>query len=311
MTSNLNPKSQLFLADVERIQDTLNVASRRFLRGCASRRPPMRRIRFLRCCNCERNCRTSLQFQTNLGLAQTNANTADSAIAGAIQVMESAESLATQAASDLTTTDGRVNIANQIESLQQQVLATANTTVQGAYVFSGDDDQTAAYAADSTGANPDTGMTQVSTAAATRQIEDPMGGSFAASKTAQEIFDSRNSTGAPASDNVFAALQSLKTALLDPNATATTIQATVANLQQASDHLNDMEASYGDVEKRIQAAQNSAADLTTQLKTQIGQIQDSDVTADALTLTQANTNLSAAFEAQAQLPRKTLFDYLS
>lgn len=311
MTSNLNPQSQLFLANVERIQNTLDATSRRLSSGLrisqASDAPdqisPLLQLRA--------QLSHVTQIQTNLGLAQTNASAADSALGGAIQLMDSAESLATQASSDLTTTDGRTTIANQIASIQQQMLTTANTTVQGAYIFSGDDDRTAAYVADSTGADPATGMTQVSTAAASRQIEDPMGGSFAASQTAQQIFDSRDASGAPASDNVFAALQSLKTAVQDPNATATTIEAAVTNLQQASSHLNDMEAFYGNVENRIQSAQNSASNLSTQLKTQIGQIQDSDVTADALTLTQANTNLSAAFEAQAQIPRKTLFDYLS
>ena len=311
MTSNLNPNSQIFLADVERIQDAVNAAGRRLSSGLrisqASDAPdqiaPLLQLRAQLAHN--------TQLQTNLGLAQSNAGAADSALATAIQLIDSAESLGTQAASDLSTTDARTTIANQVQAIQQQMLAISNTTVQGNYIFSGDADQTAAYAADTLGAFPATGVAQVSMSASTRQIEDPGGGSFAGSKTAQEIFDARDANGAVAPGNVFAALQSLRAALLDPNSSASTIQSTVANLDQASEHLNTMEAFYGNVQNRIQSAQDSAANLKTRLQTQIGQIQDADVTSDALALTQGNTELSAAFEAQAQIPRKTLFDYLS
>jgi flagellar hook-associated protein 3 FlgL len=251
------------------------------------------------------------QIQTNLNLAQSTAEAADSALASAIQLMDSAQSLATQAASDMTTADGRATIANQVQALQQRMLAISNTTVQGSYIFIGDADRTPAYVADTLGNSPDTGATRVSWAAATREIEEPTGGSFAASMTAQAIFDTRDANGVAASDNVFASLQTLRAALLDPNANATSVQATVGDLQRASDRLNNAEAFYGDVQSRIQSAQDAAASRKTQIETRISQIADADAASDAMALSQANTELSAAFQAQAQIPRKTLFDYLS
>ena len=311
MISNLNPNSQRFLADVERIQDAAGAAGRRLSSGLRIAQPSDAPDQISPLLQLRAQLAHNTQLQTNLDLAQANANAADSALAAAIQLMDSARSLATQAGSDLTTADGRGIIADQIQAIQERMLAACNTTVQRNYIFSGDDDWTPAYAVDSLGAAPATGVTQVATAASTRRIEDPAGGSFTASKTAQEIFDPRDANGAPASDNVFAALQSLRAALLDPIAGAAAIQDTLANLELASKRLNNMEAFYGIVENRIQSAQNAAANLKTQLETRIGQIADTDVASDALALTQANTQLSAAFQAQAQMPRKTLFDYLS
>jgi flagellin-like hook-associated protein FlgL len=85
----------------------------------------------------------------------------------------------------------------------------------------------------------------------------------------------------------------------------------VANLQAASAQLNSAQGFYGNVENRIQSAQTSANDQNTQLQTQIGNIEDADVASEALQLSQDNTQLSAAFQAQAQMPTKSLFDYMS
>jgi flagellar hook-associated protein 3 FlgL len=309
--SNLNAKSQLFLADVERIQNAASGASRRLSSGLritqASDSPdqvsPLLQLRAQHA--------HIAQIQTNLSLAQANAEASDSALASAIQLMDSAQSLATQAASDLTTADGRSTIANQVQAIQQRMLAISNTTVQGSYIFSGDSDRTPAYAADALGDSPETGVVRVSLAAARRQIEEPTGGSFASSMTAQSIFDPRDGNGAVTQDNVFHALQWLRAELLSPNATASSIQATIGDLQQASERLNIAQAFYGDVQNRIQSAQDAAASRKTQIETRISGIADADAAADALTLAQANTELSAAFQAQAQMPRKTLFDYLS
>ncbi|HEV2444285.1 MAG TPA: flagellin, partial [Candidatus Sulfopaludibacter sp.] len=153
-----------------------------------------------------------------------------------------------------------------------------------------------------------TGVTQLSNASATRQVEDPAGGSFAVSKTAQEIFDDRNADGSPASDNVFAALNSLRLALLTNDQTG--ITNSITSLQAASGHLNDMEAFYGTVQNRIQSAASFATQYDSQLQTEISNTEDADVTSAAVELTQANTQLQAAFQAQGKMPTNTLFNYL-
>jgi flagellin-like hook-associated protein FlgL len=88
------------------------------------------------------------------------------------------------------------------------------------------------------------------------------------------------------------------------------IGASITNLQAASDHLNTSEAFYGTVEDRIQDASNFSSSYDTQLQTEISQTQDADVTAAATDLTQANTQLQAAYQAQAEMPKTSLFQFL-
>jgi flagellar hook-associated protein 3 FlgL len=180
-----------------------------------------------------------------------------------------------------------------------------NTTVQGRYIFGGDQDSTPPYDVDLTAAN---GVARLTSSPATRRVENSAGGSFAVSLSAQDIFDARNADDTPASNNVFAALNNLRLGLLanDP----AQINAANASVQLASDHLNTAQAFYGTVQNRIADATNYSANYDVQIKTELSQRQDADVTAEALAITQGNTQLQAAFQMQAKMPRTTLFDFL-
>ena len=247
------------------------------------------------------------QIQTNLTLAQTNADAADNVLSSSIQLMDQAVSLATQGANATTSTAGQQAIAQEVQGIQQQMVANSNTMVQGSYIFSGDDASTPAYTWDPT-SQATNSVNQVSTAAATQQIENPQGGSFSSSLTAQQIFDDRNADSSYANDNVFQALNNLYNALMSGN--SATIGATIDNLQSASTHLNSMQSFYGGVEDQIQSAQTFGSTYSTQLQSQISNIQDADIPTAIEEMTQANISQEAALQMQAKMPQSTLFDYL-
>ncbi len=306
MITNLEPEAALFLADVSRIQQRLAEANSQVSSGkkinVASDAPDQ--IDSLLQLRADEQSNT--QIQSNLTLAQTEANSADSALGSAILLMDRAVTLATQGATATSDATSRASLAEEVESLQEQMVSYSQTAVQGRYIFSGDLDGSPSYALD---LNAPNGVDQLSNAPATRQIQDPAGGSFPASKTAQEIFDDQNAYGGPATDNVFAALNTLRTALLNNDSDA--IGASIGNLQQASDHLNSMEAFYGTVEDRIQDASTFSSNYDTQLQAEVSQKQDADVTAAATELTQATTQLQAAYMARAKMPHTSLFDFLA
>jgi len=305
MITNLDPESALFLADVNRIQQRLADANSQVSSGkkinVASDAPDQ--IDSLLQLRADQQSNT--QIESNLTLAQADANGADNALSAAIHLMDRAVTLATRGATATSYATTQANLAQEVQSLQEQMVSYSQTRVQGRYIFSGDLDGSPSYALDLTAPN---GVDQLSNSASTRQIENPAGGSFPASKTAQEIFDDQNPDGTPAADNVFAALNALRTALLNNDSNA--IGSSIGALEQASDHLNSMEAFYGTVENRIQDATSFASQYDTQLQTEISQKQDADVTAAALGLTQANTQLQAAYQARAKMPHTSLFDFL-
>jgi flagellar hook-associated protein 3 FlgL len=245
-------------------------------------------------------------YQSNLANVQTEATTADQAIGTSITLIQNAVSIATQGASSTSTAAADQTFAAQIQSIQQRLVAIANTTVGGRAIFGGDQDQSAPYQYDAASA---TGVDSLTAQTSTRVIVDTQGQTVYQALTAQQIFDPTDAaTGAPTANNTFAALQSLQTALrADDQAGVTTA---LASLQSASSWVNQQQAYYGAAEDRLTSEQNTAANQVTALQAQIGNIRDTNVAQAATDLTQESTDQSAALGAEAAIPQKTLFDYL-
>jgi flagellar hook-associated protein 3 FlgL len=305
MISNLSPSTEAFLANMERVQQSVEEASLQVSSGkrvnVASDAPgQVADILQLRADEVR-----NTQIQSNLALAKTDAEAADGALNSATQLLDRARVLGAQGANSTLDATGRQSLADEVESLQEQMLAISRTTVQGRYIFSGDQDSGPAYGLDLTQPN---GVIALNSSTATRRVEDPAGGSFAVTKSAADIFNTTNADGTPADDNVFAALNSLRLALTANDTDQ--INAAVQSIQLASDRLNTSQAFYGTVESRIQDATNYGSNYDVQLKTQLSQKEDADVTAAAMTLSQGNIQLQAAFQMQAKMPHTTLFDYI-
>ena len=57
--------------------------------------------------------------------------------------------------------------------------------------------------------------------------------------------------------------------------------------------------------------QTAVASQLTAIQTSIGGIRDANIAQDATDLTQESTDQQAAMAAQAEVPQKSLFDYLA
>jgi len=184
------------------------------------------------------------------------------------------------------------------------MVSLSQTQVQGRYIFSGDDPGSPTYQLDlsaASGSAAINGVDQLSSAASTREIQNPQGGTFKASETASQIFDAPGAS-------VFAALNSLRVALTNNNQNA--IQNSISALQAATTQLNNADAFYGNVENQIDNANTFASSYDTQLQTEISNIQDADIAQGALQITRGNTQLQAALEAEGKMPTQSLFNYL-
>jgi flagellar hook-associated protein 3 FlgL len=305
MISSLDPSDQIFLVGVSQIQQQITAANQQLSSGLkvtvASDAPDQ--IDDLLQLRADQAQNT--QISTNLGMEQTNAQAADGALSSAIQLMDTATQLAAEGANTSETPTSLQTLAQQVASVQTEMVNLSQTQVQGRYIFSGDLDQTPSYQLDLTA--PD-GVDQLSNAASTRQVQNPEGGTFSPAMTAQQIFASQNADGTDAGSNVFAALNNLRVAMLANNqAGITTAQ---GQIQQGLVQLNTAQSFYGNVENIITNATNFGSTYDTQLTIQISGIQDADATSAALQLTQDTTQLQAAFEAQGKMPTSSLFDYL-
>ena len=274
MISGLDANSELFLAALDRVQRRISDANLQATSGkrvsVASDAPDQ--VSDLLKLKAEQ--RHNTQAKANLAVAKADADTADNTISASIRLLDRALQVGAQGANSTLDADKRLSLANEIEALQAQVQANSRAL----------------------------------TLPANFQIEDPAGGSFAASKSAAEIYDLHNPDGTVASGNVFTALNDLRLALLSNNVTGVTTA--IDAVKTASGYLNSMEAFYGTVQNRIDAATDYAQSHDIDLKAQISQKEDADLPTAALQITQGNTQLQAAFQLRAKIPQSSLFDYL-
>jgi flagellar hook-associated protein 3 FlgL len=246
------------------------------------------------------------QVSTNLGIVSGEVNTAESALETATQLLTQAQSVAAQGASSTTSASSRADLAQQAQQILSQLVSVSQTQFNGSYVFSGDQDTQPSYQLD---LNSATGVDQLMTTTSTRQIQDVTGVTFADALTAQQIFDDRNPDGTPAADNVFAAVNSLRVALANNDQTG--INTAVTSLQSASNYLSQQLAFYGGVQNQITNATDVAQKFQLQYQTDLGNLKDTNVASAAVSLSEEQASLQAATQAEASMPRTTLFDFLS
>jgi flagellar hook-associated protein 3 FlgL len=301
MISSLDAASQSFLAGLSQIEQTLDTAQTQLTTGLQINNVSDAPSEIADIWQLNSELDQTQQTETNLGQVSTEVNTAQSALQSAVTLVEQAETYGTQGASDTSTPTTRTELANQMGSILQQLVSVANTTVEERYIFAGDTDQTTPYSIDLT-QNPPISAYQGS--ASTREVQGADGTAFPIALTAQQIFDSSNGQ-----DNVFTSITSLMQGL--QNNDDTSIDSALADVQSSDTFLNQQLAFYGTVQDRVTSAQTFGQNYTLQLQTQLSGVQDANEAADITNMTQAQTQLQAALQSEAQLPKTTLFDFLT
>lgn len=247
----------------------------------------------------------SEQTDKNLGIMQAEVGAGAGALQEAIRLLDAAVSLGSQAASGVLTDDRRTILASQIEGLQSRMVALSSTSANGRFVFSGDLDGAPSYALNLENAN---GVDRLSTPAYSLLAELPDGSRFPVGRTAQDLFDKRNPDDSMAPENIFAALQTLRTAIV--GGTGADISAALGGIKVSTDYINTQASGYEATQSRLIAAQSESQAAQAQWKVRLSEVRDADVAAAIVQMQQMQTQLNASMAAQAQFPRSTLFDFL-
>lgn len=306
MIPTIDAAAQRFLNDLARIQDNTDRAQREIGSGLRVATPSDAPDQVQEIVQLHSDIERTSQIASNLGRAKTEVDSADTALQSAIGVVERATVLASDGASSTQSPEARAALSAEVEGLQEQLLSISQTAVEGRYIFSGDRDQAPAYQLDLAAPK---GVDRLLTAGATRQIQDTAGNSFGISKTAQELFDNLNPDGTPALNNVFAAMNNLRVALLNNDQPG--IVTALASLRSGNDYLNSELEFYGVAQNRIAAASDFAAGRQLQMKADLSDRQDADLTASILALNQGQIQQQAALAARAKIPQRSLFDFLA
>ncbi len=246
------------------------------------------------------------QVTSNLNLVSGQVNSAESALETATTLLDQVSSLAAQGAGTTVSAANRATFSQQVGQILSSLVGTSQTQFNGAYVFGGDQPTSPSYQVDLSNPN---GVDRLVTTQSTALIQDASGITFAASKTAQDIFDHRNSDDSVASDNVFAAVNSLRVALAN-NDTAG-INTAISSIQTAQNYLSQQLAFYGGVQNQISNAQDVAQKFQLQDQTALSNVKDTDIAAASVALAQQQASYQAAIQAESTVPRTSLFSFLT
>jgi flagellar hook-associated protein 3 FlgL len=306
MIQNLSSVSQEFLASLQLLTQRMDTTEAQVSSGVTISQPSDNPAQVGDVLQLEADLGRVNQVSTNLGQVTGEVNTAEGALETATQLLDQVQSLGAQGASSTATAANRAGLSQQVENILSQLVGVSQTQFNGSYVFSGDQDTQPAYQLDLTQPN---GVDQLITAPATRQIRDATGITFADSLTATDIFDHQNPPGTTAPDNVFAAVNSLRVALASNNQAGITTAMT--SLQTASGYLSQQLAFYGGVQDQVANATDVAQKFQLQYQTSLGNLTKTDMATAAVDLTQEQTSLQAALQAESTMPRTSLFSFIS
>ncbi len=299
MINSINPSADNFLVDINRLEARSERAQRQLSSGLRVSQPSDDPDQISNILQLSSSVARNNQIGVNLGLVKAEVDGSSQTLSSAVATLEKVSVLGAQGANFTQTDQTRTALASEVQGLLEQLVAAANTSVGGRFVFSGDSDQTQPYTLDLTTA---TGVTAYAGSAATRQVEDPRGGTFQVSQTAQQIFD------APGAASVFGAVNSLRVALLANDQAGVT--AAVGALSTAHDHLGQSLSYYGSIQNEVDGGISQVKTIGLRLATNLSALRDADLVAASIELNDAKLSLDAAFSARAKVPRRSLFDFL-
>src|SRR6185437_2748915 len=88
------------------------------------------------------------QYTTNVNALQARLQTADSALSSVVTSLNQAVTLGTQGANGTVNASDRQSLAAQVQGILTNVVAQANTSFQGTYLFAGSATNTVPFTAD-------------------------------------------------------------------------------------------------------------------------------------------------------------------
>jgi flagellar hook-associated protein 3 FlgL len=306
MIPNLDPASQQFLDSLSQLQSSLLRVQRQISSGVRVQRPSDAPGRIADIVIRESDVARALQIRQSMGRLQADTDTAEASLQQSVQILEQALVIGQTALSTASDQPGRADIlAGQLQGLHEHLVRLSLTTVEGRFVFGGDNDGQPPYQLNAAQPN---GVDQLINGSATRLVLDTDGSRFSARRSAQEIFDHRNPDNSLASDNAFAALQSLQAAVQSGDIAQTA--AALDDVKAAHVYLNQQLAFYGSIQNRVIRAIEQSHQLETRVQAELSSIRDTDLAAAATELLRIQTSMQASLQARSNFTTPTLFDLL-
>ena len=237
------------------------------------------------------------QYTQNVSTMLSRVQTADSSLGTVVTSLTQAISLGTEGANGTNNTSNLQAIATQVQGILKSVVAQANTSYQGTYLFGGTETSSAPYTASSSSSSGYTynGNSDVNSVA----VGDDM--NVQLNLPGSQIFSNSNA-------DVLGSLSSLVTALQSGDATA--IGNATSAVSAALSNVSQQRVFYGNAESQLNSQETYLQQETVSLTSQQNSLVDVDEAQAATALSQAETANNAAEAAAAKVLPQTLLNYL-
>jgi len=227
----------------------------------------------------------------------SQAQMADSALSNVVNELNQAITLGTQGADGSMTSENRAAIATQLQSVLSQVVAQANTTLNGVSLFSGTSAAVPAFVADST--SPTGYSYQGNSGVNSSAVGDNL--QVNVNVPGDQVFTNPNG-------NVLGSLTQLITAL--GSGTTTDIGNAVSGVRSALTNVSQQRVLYAGVVNQINAQESYLSQETISLTSQQQSLTGVDMSVAVSNLTQAQIAHSTILAAAAKVLPTSLLDYL-
>ena len=235
------------------------------------------------------------QYLANVTTVQNSMQVADSTLNSVVTSLSQAISLGIQGANGTLNASDQQAIATQVSGIEDQVLALANTTYGGHYLFAGTAVTTQPFTQDSSSPS---GVTYNGNGT-TNSVQIGDGDYVPTNLSGSQVFT-------PSGSDVFAALQGLVTALKSGgDVTGATSSFNKYSVESTRSALSMAPRCHVSKPPRIILTQEQLGLSSAQ-----DNIEGADMTSVISNYTQTETALDASYQAAGQISQMTLLNYL-
>lgn len=286
------------LADLEQSQSALNTALNEVSTGKSVNVPSDNPIASAEMVENTIESANVDQYTQNVNTMLTTVQSASSVLNTVVASLTQAVSLGTEGANGTNSSANLQSLAAQVQNILTDVVAQANTSVEGSYLFGGTATGSAPYTAD---ASSPTGYTyNGNNDSNSVEIGDDL--SIQTSLPGSQVFSN-------SSNSVLGALSSLATALEGGN--TSTISSATSAVTSAINYLGQQQAFYTNAETQLNSQETTLQQDTVTLTSQATNLVGVNEAVAATELSQAETDNSAVLAAAAKVLPNTLLDYLT
>lgn len=225
------------------------------------------------------------QYSENISQAKIRIDTVENALEIVTQLLHDAKDIAFD-----TNPDMRLNLAQDVAAIRDQVLQISNYQLNGEYLFAGD----------LTGTEPFN--------AAGVYAGDNGDAEYMIGQNAQVDIAADGSAIFQGASDIFAVLDTLETELIAGNATGITNQ--ITPIENAIDNINTIRAQNAGDYKRLEATENHYAYFKLNMQDLMSRTEDADLAAAIVDFQAQQTAYESTLATSSMIMQKSLIDFI-